>query len=160
MFWFQHQSGLGLISTPQMKACRMQTISELWEWTNLVFKWDNHLGSLKLVNSGRIFLMLLFFLWRHWCSLLKKSSHMNSSFIWQNVEIEFNGLNLAIQNRACRTWDVNFLNSFKNMLTIEMVWKWLLFKKKNPNYLRVEGILGIETPKKKTNLCCKNMIEF
>ena len=41
-----------------MKACRMQTIlTELWGWANLVFRWDNHLDSLKLANFERIFLL-------------------------------------------------------------------------------------------------------
>ena len=38
-----------------------------------------------------------------------------------DVEIEFNGLDLAYQNRAYRTQDVSFLNSFKNALTNEIV---------------------------------------
>ena len=46
---------------------------------------------------------------------------MDLSFIWQNVEIEFNGLDLAIQNQVYRTQDVSFLNSFENVLTNKIV---------------------------------------
>ena len=45
-------------------------------------------------------------------------------------EIEFIVLNLEHRNQVYCTWDISFLNSFKNMLTNKIVWKSVLFWKK------------------------------
>ena len=77
--------------------------------------------------------------WRinHWISSLTQFIEEIESYGLEfhliDVEIEFNGLNLAYQNRVYITRDVSFLNSFKNALTNEIVWKFVLFKKKIPN---------------------------
>ena len=43
-----------------------------------------------------------------------------------DIEIEFIVLNLAFQNQVYYTRDDSFLNSFKNVLTNEYVWKMVL----------------------------------
>ena len=112
--------------------------------------------------------MLLFFLWRHhpclgesiigflhWCSLLKKSSLVDSSFIWQNIEIEFNGLNLAIQNQVYRTQDISFLNSFENVLTNKIIWVLVLFWKNKIPYN--SSLKNVQSWEKNAKLFVKNL---
>ena len=126
-----------------MNACKMQTIlTKLWGWTNLVLRWDNYLDHLSLLILVEFFGASVLSLkasskpWRinHWISSLTQFIEEIESYGLEfhliDVEIEFNGLNLAYQNRVYRTRDVSFLNSFKNALTNEIVWKIVLFKKK------------------------------
>ena len=84
--------------------------------------------------------------WRinHWISSLTQFIEEIESYGLEfhliDVEIKFNGLNLAYQNRVYRTRNVSFLNRFKNALTNEIVWKIVLFKKKKIPNLPLEMI--------------------
>ena len=57
----------------------------------------------------------------------EKSSSTNSTCIATPMEIEFNGLDLSLQNRVSCTQVVSFLNSFENVLTNKTVCKLVLF---------------------------------
>ena len=57
----------------------------------------------------------------------EKLSSTNSICIATPMEIEFNGLDLSLQNRVSCTQVVSFLNSFENVLTNKIVCKLVLF---------------------------------
>ena len=84
----------------------------LWISLGLLLLTELRLDSLDFVGFG---------------GFAEKSSYTNSICIATPMEIEFNGLDLSLQNRVSCTRVVSFLNSFENVLPNKIVCKLVLF---------------------------------
>ena len=131
-----------------------------------------------LVWSSTCFFWFVFLLWLVWVSGFLHSGlffFFSSScslgffgFIWSLygtrvynarfpcIQLEFNILNLAQQNRLPCTLDVSLLNNFENVLTNNIVWVLVLFWKKKSQCFTSYWSDWLWLIKEKIASLCKN----
>ena len=116
----------------------------VWHWLGAWVCWFHcrSLGLLRFVDCVVSLSLLCLIVGEEvvFCWVSNKIESVRLDFNLKEIDFyglyfndEFNGLDLAFQNRVYCTRDVSFLNSFENMLTNKIIWKSMLFwKKKKP----------------------------